>query len=109
MEILHSLDQAARHNEPSAVTIGSFDGIHLAHRALLERVKTIAQQRDAASIAITFNPHPVQVLAPEKAPRLLTPLPVKVDLIEQSGIDRLLIIPFSRDFSLWPPARFVSD
>jgi riboflavin kinase / FMN adenylyltransferase len=109
MEILHSLEEAASRGGPSAVTIGAFDGIHLAHQALLNRVKTLAAERHAASVAITFNPHPVQVLAPEKAPRLLTPLPVKVDLIEQSGIDRLLIIPFSRDFSLWPPSRFAND
>ena len=64
MEILHSLEEAAAGGKPAVVTIGSFDGIHLAHRELLSRIKTAAAEKNAASVAITFHPHPVQVLAP---------------------------------------------
>jgi riboflavin kinase / FMN adenylyltransferase len=109
MEILRSLEEAARQRGPSVVTIGSFDGIHLAHRELLQRIRRIAQQKNAASVAITFEPHPAEILRPEKAPKLLTPLPVKIELFESSGIRRLLILPFTRELSLWTPEKFVGE
>lgn len=109
MEIFHSLEQVAGGGDRSVVTIGAFDGIHLAHQELLRRVRERAAQENAASVAITFDPHPLRVLAPQKAPKLLTPPPVRLELIEQSGVDRLLILPFSRDFSLWPPEKFVEE
>ncbi len=109
MEILRSLEEAAAHPGPSVVTIGSFDGIHLAHWELLRRVRQLGRERNAASVAITFDPHPVQVLAPHRAPKLLTPLSVKLELLEKSGIDRLLILPFTKEFSFWSPERFVDQ
>lgn len=107
MEIFHSLDEIARRPGPSAVTIGSFDGIHLAHKELLRRVRQRAQREGWASVAVTFDPHPVAVLAPDKAPKMLTPLPVKLELLERSQIDRLLILPFTLEFSRWSPKQFV--
>jgi len=113
MELFHSLDQAAAALEtkpaPSVVTIGAFDGIHLAHLELLRLVRERAAQKGAVSVAITFEPHPLRVLAPQKAPKLLTPQPVRLELLSASGIDRLLVLPFTRDFSLWPPERFVEE
>ncbi len=109
MQIFHSLEEAARQAGPSVATIGSFDGIHLAHRELLQRIRRIAQEKNATSIAITFDPHPVEILRPEKAPKLLTPLPIKIELFESSGIDRLLILPFTRELSLWTPEKFVEE
>ena len=113
MELFLSLDQAAAaintNAAPSVVTIGAFDGIHLAHRELLRLVRERASQRGAVSVAITFDPHPLRVLAPHKAPKLLTPQPVKLELLASSGIDRLLVLPFTRDFSLWPPEKFVEE
>lgn len=109
MEILHSLEEAARKNGPSVVTIGSFDGIHLAHQELLRRIRKMAADKHAASVAITFHPHPVEVLRPAKAPKLITPLPVKIELMEQSGIDRLLLFPFTEEFSHWSPEKFVEE
>jgi len=100
MEFFHSLEQAAANAVPSVVTIGTFDGIHLAHAELLRRVRERAAERQAASVAITFEPHPLRVLAPQKAPQLLTPQPVKLELLAASGVERLLALPFSRDFSL---------
>ena len=113
MKIHHSLEEAAAYSGesggPSVVTIGSFDGIHLAHQELLRRVQQRARENGATSVAITFDPHPVQVLAPQKAPKLLTPFPVKLALLEMGGIDRLLILPFTLELSLWSPERFVEE
>ena len=109
MEVFHSLDQLAERQSRSVVTIGAFDGIHLAHQELLRRVRERATQEDAASVAITFDPHPLRVLAPQKAPKLLTPPLVRLEWIETSGVDRLLVLPFNRDFSLWPPEKFVEE
>lgn len=109
MEISYSLEQTAVTGNRSVVTIGAFDGIHLAHQELLRRVRERAARENAASVAITFDPHPLRVLAPQKAPKLLTPPPVRLEWIEKSGVDRLLILPFNRDFSLWPPEKFVEE
>ena len=109
MDIFHSLEQAAAKGDRSVVTIGAFDGIHLAHQELLRLARERAAQEKAASVAITFDPHPLQVLAPQKAPKLLTPTPAKLELLAKSGADRLLILPFNRDFSLWPPEKFVEE
>ena len=109
MEIFRSLDKAAEQGGRSVVTIGSFDGIHLAHQELLQRVRERAAQQQAASVAITFDPHPLQLLAPAKAPKLLTPAPVKLELLARSGVDRLLILPFTETLSRWPPEKFVEE
>ncbi len=109
MQLFHSLEQAASNHAPSVVTIGAFDGIHLAHRELLRLVRERAAQMGAVSVVITFDPHPLSVLAPQKSPKLLTLQPVKLELLAESGIDRLLVLPFTRDFSLWPPEKFVKE
>jgi len=109
MQVFRSLEEIAGQSGRSVATVGSFDGIHLAHQELLRRVREIAEKERAASVAITFDPHPVSVLAPEKAPRLLTPTPVKLELIERSGVDRLLILPFTQELSRWPPEKFVEE
>ena len=109
MEIYRSLEQAAAKGDRAVVTIGNFDGIHLAHQQLLRRVRECAVEQNAASVAITFDPHPIQILAPQKAPRLITPWPLKLELFEKSGVDRLLILPFTEEFSQWPPEKFVEE
>ena len=109
MEIYRSLEQAAAKGDRAVVTIGSFDGIHLAHQQLLGRARECAGELNAASVAVTLDPHPLQILAPQKAPRLLTPLAVKLELFEKSGVDRLLVLPFTEEFSRWTPERFVEE
>ncbi|MBI4458528.1 MAG: bifunctional riboflavin kinase/FAD synthetase [Acidobacteria bacterium] len=109
MEVFHSLEEIVRQNGRSVVTVGNFDGVHLAHQELLRRVQERARQENAASIAITFEPHPSRVLAPQKAPLLLTPLAAKIELLGKSGIEKLLVLPFTRDFSLWSPEQFVRE
>ena len=109
MNIFRSLEEISSQSGPSTVTIGSFDGIHRAHQELLRRIRERAAERGSRSVAITFDPHPLAVVAPEKAPRLLTPLPVKLELLANSGADELLILPFTREFSRWSPEHFVEQ
>ena len=88
-------------------TIGNFDGVHLGHRKILETVVARARGIDRPSFAITFEPHPMAVLRPDHAPRRIQTLRQKEEVISAIGIDSLLVIPFTRDFSLTEPEDFV--
>jgi riboflavin kinase / FMN adenylyltransferase len=88
-------------------TIGNFDGVHLGHRRILEAVVARARETGRPSIAITFEPHPLSVLRPDRAPRRLQTLHQKEEAIEALGVENLLVIPFTRDFSLIEPEEFV--
>jgi riboflavin kinase / FMN adenylyltransferase len=107
MRVVHDLSELREPLHKSAVTIGNFDGIHLAHRELLGRVVRSARELGGMSVVVTFDPHPAQVLAPERAPRILTPLPSKIRLIDQEGIELLAILRFSQEMSRLSPEEFV--
>ena len=89
------------------VTIGNFDGVHLAHQRLLRRVVEVARPKGAVAAAVTFEPHPIKFLAPDHAPRLLTPLSRKAQLIEAMGIDVLVVLPFNKELAHLSPLEFV--
>ena len=94
---------------PSVVTIGNFDGVHLGHRSVLAHLVATARARDAAAVAITFDPHPLQVLHPDKAPQTLTGLDHKLDLMGSAGLDAVLVMEFTHELASWSPERFVED
>ena len=91
------------------VTIGNFDGVHLGHQELLNRVIKRAIDINGTSVVITFDPHPVKVLRPEKAPRLLISLQEKIELFQSFGIKVTICIDFTPEFAGWSPDEFVDD
>ncbi|MCX6620747.1 MAG: bifunctional riboflavin kinase/FAD synthetase [Acidobacteria bacterium] len=93
---------------PSAVTIGNFDGVHLAHRRLIDRVVAIARERGIKAAGVTFHPHPARTVAPERAPRLLTTPEQRAEFMWQAGIDEVLILPFDSELAGLTPEEFVA-
>ncbi len=90
-----------------AITIGNFDGVHMGHRALFQRVKQWAGELDGESVVLTFDPHPLEVLNPQKAPSFITSHHHKLDLIASCGIDATIVIPFDHEFSQISAREFV--
>jgi riboflavin kinase/FMN adenylyltransferase len=103
------LDALTPSTQGSAVTIGTFDGVHLGHRALIARTIAEAQARDIAAVAVTWDRHPNVTLRPDRVPPLLTTPERKVELLAETGLDLLVIVPFNKELSQWPPERFVVD
>lgn len=100
MRIFRALEDVPTDFGPSLVSLGNFDGVHRAHQQVLKEMIARARETGGKSIAVTFNPHPVQVLRPEGAPRLITPQAQKEAFLAQTGLDALLVIPFTREFSM---------
>jgi riboflavin kinase/FMN adenylyltransferase len=107
MRVIHQLGELGEFAGPSAISIGNFDGVHLAHRQLLKRVTECARETGVTATAITFDPHPARILAPERAPTLLTSTAQKATLIEELGIDLFVILPFTRELARIAPEEFV--
>jgi riboflavin kinase/FMN adenylyltransferase len=91
---------------PCALTIGNFDGVHLGHRALMRRVVEIAKQHYWHAAALTFDPHPTRLVAPQRAPKLLTSLEQRVALMADAGIERVLVLPFTSEIAALSPDGF---
>lgn len=93
----------------SALTIGTFDGVHLGHRALIARTIAEARERGAASAIVTWDRHPAATLRPDKMPPLLTTPERKVELLSERGADALVVLPFDEELSQWSPEEFVGE
>src|SRR3972149_2112031 len=106
MKVASSLSEAAP-ARPSVVSIGNFDGLHLGHRAILEAVIARAKDAGMLPVAMTFSPHPVRFLAPDRSPKLISTLDQKIRLIEEAEIDLLFVAPFDRAFSRLSPDQFI--
>lgn len=109
MRVFHHLDELPADLGATVVSVGNFDGVHLAHQAVLKEVVTRAKATGATSMAVTFEPHPTRILRPESAPRLITPLAQKITLLGEAGLDALLVLPFNRDLSLMKPRDFAAE
>ena len=93
----------------SAITIGTFDGVHLGHRALIARTISEATERAARSVVVTWDRHPLMTLRPEAAPRLLSTPERKLELLEGTGIDQVAVLPFTEELSHLSPEDFVDQ
>lgn len=109
MKVFHHLEEVPAGFGPSIVSVGNFDGVHCAHGKVLGEMVRRAKEMKAASVAVTFEPHPTRILRPDVAPKLITPLREKVRLLRDAGLDALLILPFSRDLSLTPADDFAAE
>ena len=104
---------------PSVVTLGNFDGVHKGHLEVLSAVVRKAHGSDgpdgpdgpgrAHAVAVTFDPHPVAVLHPERAPRIITSPEQRLDLLAATGLDAVLVMEFTREFAQWTPEHFVVE
>ncbi|OGT96891.1 MAG: riboflavin biosynthesis protein RibF [Geobacteraceae bacterium GWB2_52_12] len=95
--------------DASVVTIGNFDGVHRGHAEIFAHLRQKSLDRGIPSVVVTFEPHPLKVLAPESAPPLISTFEQKAALIEEAGIDYLVVVPFSMEFSQVPARDFVLD
>ena len=91
----------------TVVTVGTFDGVHLGHRDVLARLVARAEETGRRSVLVTFDPHPMEVVDPEAAPLLLTIGDEKLELLAETGIDYLNVVPFTVELSRQSPAEFV--
>jgi riboflavin kinase/FMN adenylyltransferase len=108
MEVRRDVE-ACRPGDGSVVTIGAYDGVHLGHQAVIAEVRRRAAADGLASAVVTFDRHPASVVRPESAPRLLTDLDQKLELLAATGVDRCLVVPFDELRSKEPAEDFVRD
>ena len=94
----------------SVVTVGTFDGVHEGHRELMNTLVNVAKKRDARSVVVTFDPHPRTIIQSKSdGIKLLTTLRERAEVLNTIGVDELVVIPFTRDFSLLSSEQFVKD
>ncbi len=108
MEIIRDLAALKPHPWP-VVALDNFDGVHMGHQEILRTAIGLARPRRGAAFALTFDPNPAKVLAPERAPRMIMTPEDKLEFLRVSGIDAVLVIEFSRAFSMVEPRDFVRD
>lgn len=93
----------------SAITVGTFDGVHRGHQHVITELLRVAKERGERSVLVTFDPHPLYIVRPEHAPRLLTTRAEKEALLAPYGIDLVAFVPFTRELSQYEPDRFVDE
>ena len=108
MEVITDLGRCAG-GEATVVSIGAYDGVHLGHRAILGRVRELAREIGCASAVVTFDRHPATVVRPGSAPKLLTDLEQKLELLASTGVDRCVVVPFDETRSQQSAEEFVDE
>jgi len=109
MEIIRGLEALNKSYPNTVLTIGNFDGVHLGHQKIILEVLKRSEEIKGTSMAVTFEPHPMKVLAPEREIRILTTLEEKAKLIEEMGVNVLLCINFNKEFANLLPDDFIED
>ncbi len=94
---------------PSALTIGNFDGVHHGHRVLMRQAADIGRARGWKPSVLTFRPHPANVVAPARAPKMITSFERRAELMAEEGIEQVLVLPFNANVAAWSPEQFVKD
>jgi len=107
MKVLRTVSEIAQLPDGCVLTIGNFDGVHIGHQQNLKVARDIATLERACLAIMTFEPHPVAILHPEKVPGILTPLPFKIHLLENCGVDYLIILRDTASLLKVPPVEFV--
>lgn len=108
MRVWHGLDQVSPDFGPTVVTIGNFDGVHRGHQEVLAHAKARAAELGGLPVvALTFDPHPMTVLRPDRAPAMLSRAEERAELLTRYGADAVLILPFTKEVSGWPPEEFI--
>jgi riboflavin kinase/FMN adenylyltransferase len=105
----HGLDDIPADLGPTVVTLGNFDGVHRGHREVLTRVVREAAARGATPVAVTFEPHPIAVLYPDRAPAAVMSLGQRLDALELVGLGATLVLDFTREFAQQTPEEFVQS
>ena len=109
MEVLTSFGQLRAIQQNIVYAMGTFDGLHLGHQTVINRAVALAKANDAVSVVVTFDAHPLSVLAPERMPSALLQAPVKERLLGAMGIDYMLMLPMSRDLLAITAEDFLDD
>ncbi len=109
MKVIDHLDQITEPFKHAVITIGNFDGVHIGHQALFHEVIEKAEAIGGTSVAMTFEPHPIRVLKQNNHPPLITLYEQKAELIERTGIDVLICVPFTCEFAALSAEQFVRD
>lgn len=109
MRIFRSLEDIPRDFGNTITTIGNFDGVHCGHQQVIAEVVRRSRLAGSKAVAVTFDPHPLRILRPDVAPRLITPQQAKERLLAECGLDALVVIPFTRDFSMMSAEDFARD
>ena len=108
MRVWRSMSEVPADLGRTVVTIGNFDGVHLGHQHVVRRAVEVAGEVGVEDVvAVTFDPHPIAVLRPEHAPPTLTTIDERLALLEEAGVDDVLVVPFSRDIAAWTPDEFI--
>ncbi|MBW1773204.1 MAG: bifunctional riboflavin kinase/FAD synthetase [Deltaproteobacteria bacterium] len=109
MNVIYDLNTLETTLERPVITIGNFDGVHRGHLALFEKVKERAHALHGRSVLMTFEPHPIRLMKPEKPIPLITPIRQKLELIGKAGIEYIFCVPFTREFAAITAKDFVLD
>jgi len=109
MQVFRKLEEVPAQYGPTVASVGNFDGVHIAHQAVVRHMAQRAHAIGGKAVAVTFEPHPLRILRPDSAPKLITPLEVKLKLLEHTGVDATLVLPFTRDLSLMSAHDFARN
>jgi riboflavin kinase / FMN adenylyltransferase len=109
MQVFRNVGEIPQSLGPSVVSIGNFDGVHVGHQFILDKLRQSAAARSLRSVAVTFDPHPLRFLRPETCPKLITPLETKLELLGDTRIDAVLVLPFTAELSRMRATEFVTS